>query len=809
LDRQVVKQVQRHKRNSEIGMYWLLDEAKQKEIRERISGLTVSLSEIAGNPQEDQTFPYVGRKDRRKAIKIVEFLSPSLGVVVDPFAGSGSLVYAIAETDRTFLANEWEPYAWRMSNAPWRLPDSRELEQITRLVKKELDQVSKWLYKTICTCGHEHVLDSLFFDRVPLRYNNVSNHERLGPNGENVTYRGQYACRFCGLTEKHFDISDRQHLETLAHVPIGAMFDTTLIENSRINLTGEFTVYGNLFPHRSKLALERIWKCINCIDCSQEALEFLQDAFLSVLPQAKFKDYRSKSQDLHCPEIQLREVNVIYRFFDQLKRRHERLSEYSFSRLHSATTQVPISCQDFRDFIASIDDESVDLILTDPPWLDGNAYFEKAQLYHPWLGYSLSNDNERLSKEFVISDAPSRREEHNSERWWQDITRFFADSKRILRENGYLALFFRPVPARNWLTNINRLKLIARQNGFEPLISIDVGSSDPSMRIQQSAAYVFSRDIAFIFLKLAPTLARTYSGSHDIDQIVFQTAEALQEILAGPFSYRQWRDEIARKLNELGLIEYNEPGRELLLLSLFRLYCDEVTPGEFLPKLNTPFSGQLFDTPAVERIFTYVPHVINSLTATKKVFSYDEFLLALATFVENGTRALISEIEELNIKQIISPYARPINGGRYFQKRRLPTIPLPIQDVLKLDPYEFEHFVAQLLTAQGFTNVALIGRAGDRGVDLVADDPNIRRTVIQCKRYIGHNVSAVPIQRLHSFAVTRKAVRKIMITTSDFTPQAYDEAIHTQTELINGDTLKSMIAQYMPSASGQFEDHTN
>lgn len=778
-------------------MYWLLDEGKQRELRERISGLTVSLSGITGNPQEDQTFPYVGRKDRRKAIKIIEFLSPLHGVIVDPFAGSGSLVYAAAEADRTFLANEWEPYVWRMSNAPWRLPDYRELEHISKLLSEELDQVSRWLYKTICTCGHEHVLDSLFFDRVPLRYNNVSRHERLGPNGENITYRGQYACPFCGKTEKHFDTTDRQHLEALAQIPVDAIFNTTLIENSRINLTGEFTVYGNLFPHRSKLALERVWRCINSFNCSPEVLDFLQDAFLSILPQAKFKDYRSKSQDLHCPEIQLREVNVIYRFFDQLKRRKERLSQYSFSRSYSATTQLPISCQDFRDFTASINDELVDLILTDPPWLDGNAYFEKAQLYHPWLGYNLNNDNERLAKELVISDAPSRREEHNSERWWQDMARFFTDSKRVLKENGFLALFFRPVPARNWLTNINRLKLIARQNGFESLMSIDVGSSDPSMRIQQSAAYVFSRDIVFIFLKLAPSIARTYSGNHDIDQVVFQTAESLQERLAGPFSYRQWRDEVAGKLNELGLIEYNEPSNEFIILSLFKRYCDEVTPGQFLPKLNTPFSGQLFDTPAVERIFTYVPHVINSLTETKNVFSYDEFLLSLSTFVENGTRALISEIEELNIKQIISPYARPMEGGRYFQKRKLPAIPLPIQDVLKLDPYDFEHFIAQLLTAQGFTNVALIGRAGDRGVDLIADDPNFRRTVVQCKRYIGHNVSAVPIQRLHSFAVTRKAERKIMITTSDFTPQAYDEAQHTQTELVNGDRLRILIAQYM------------
>jgi len=64
---------------------------------------------------------------------------------------------------------------------------------------------------------------------------------------------------------------------------------------------------------------------------------------------------------------------------------------------------------DFRDFLAAADNESVAFLLTDPPWGDGNPYFEKAQLYHPWLDYSLASDRPRLSREFIITDAPSLR----------------------------------------------------------------------------------------------------------------------------------------------------------------------------------------------------------------------------------------------------------------------------------------------------------------------------------------------------------------------------------------------------------------
>lgn len=781
-------------------MYWLLQENKQQEIRKMIEDLTLSLANVSGNPQEDQIFPYVGRKDRRKGIKAVEYLCPQNGVVIEPLSGSGSLVYATAESNRTVYANEWEPYAWRMSNAPWRLPAEKELNEAVDVVKQIMDPVSHWLYKTICVCGNEHVLDSLFFDRRPLRYRNISQHERLGPNGENITYRGKYACPVCHRTEKHFDDSDQAHLDSLSRTSVNLIFNTHLIENSRINLNSEFTTYGNLFPHRSKLALIKLWECINATNCSQSTTLFLQDAFLSILPQAKYKDYRSKSQDLHCPPIKLREVNIFYRYFDQIERRYERLRHYSFHKEHGTSlSSSPIACMDFRDFMAGISVRSGDLILTDPPWLDGNAYFEKAQLYHPWLGYSLINDQDRLTREFVITDAPSRSSEHDTERWWQDMTELFKHSKRILKNDRFLVLYFRPIPASDWLTNLNRLKLIARQNGFEPLLSIDVGSSDPSMRIQQSASYVFSRDIMFVFLSLDRAISRTYAGNIDLDQLVFETAESLQESLYRPFFYKEWRDKMADELNRLNLGEFNVPNTEPILLGLFRRYCDEVTQGQYLPKLNTPFSGQLFDIPAIERLFTYIPQIVNSLTSTKDQFSYDEFLLSLSTFVENGTRSLIGQIQELDIELMISPYAEPILGGRFFKKRRLPTISLPIRNIMDFDPYEFENFVGQLLSAQGFTNIAVIGRAGDRGVDLIADDPDRKKTVIQCKRYIGHNVSSTPIQRLHSFAVTRNADRKILVTTSDFTPQAYQEAGHTQTELVNGVQLERLVAKYLPN----------
>ncbi len=782
-------------------MYWLLEEEEQQRIRGLVTAVVTELSTIQGNPHTDQLFTYVGRKDRRKAKTVISHLSLENEVVCDPFSGSGIIPYASQELGRELFANEWEPFANRLSSAPWRLPGAKKLSDAYKALQLEITDPLNKLYQITCTCGNKHVLHTQFFDRLPLRYRDVAWHERLGKEGRTITYRKEkYRCPNCLATEKYFDEQDEVHLSNLEKLPTDPIFEFDLIENSRINLSKEFTIYGRLFPHRSKLALVIIWKAIQKLDCSADVRLFLEDVFLSILPQAKYKDYRSKSQDLHCPTEKLREVNLLYVYREQYDIRLKGLQQYTFQVGQKGKLSTrPIEIQDFRDFLKSKSNGSVGLILTDPPWTDGTAYFERAQLYHPWINYDLKADTKRLAKEMVVTDAPSRRKVHDIERWWSDLEELFTESYRVLNSGKFLALFFRPIPASSWLTNLNRIKLVARKAGFEPLLSIDVGDSDPSMRIQQSASYVFSKDIVMLFLRLEPNLGRVFYQAYDLDQLVYQTAVDQQESSHSPFFYRDWRVHFSSRLHQLGLERLDSPKEEPRVLVLFKRYCDEVSPGLYLPKMSTPFSDQLFDTPAVERLFTYVPQIIDGLTQGDRSFTYDQFLLALAEFVENGTRQLIGSIQKVDIRKLIETYAEPIEGGLWFRRRPLPQLPASIKSILELDPYAFEAFVANLFKAQVFTSVAIIGRAGDRGVDVTGVDPHGIKTVIQCKRYITNNVDATPVQRLHSFAVTRGAGRRILVTTSGFTPHAVEEASHTKTDLIDREGLEKLVAKYMPS----------
>lgn len=776
-------------------MYWLFKESEQKRIRKLIDDLVISLSSINHKPPHaDQVFPFQGRKAINHAKTVINILTSQEETVCDPFLGSGSFAYAGAMLKRNVIVNEFELYTNQMAYNPFNLPNKEDLKSSFDRYYKQVKPYIDNLYRTKCKCGQILPLDSLFFDRDPENYTKITTHERLGPNGENITFRGKFRCKKCGATEKHFDDFDQSVLDEISSLNEN-FFDVKLIENSRINLTKNFLIYKNLFPKRSRLVLSYLWEQLQKIDMDSICKKFMENTFLSILPMAKYKDYRSKSQDLHCPSKTLRESNILNAFLIQFNKRSKTLFDYGIDNYKNLIFEM----SDFRKFLSTIPDNNINLMITDPPWNDGNAYFERAQLYHPWLGYSLKNDVDRLHYEMIVSDSPERKEKQDKEQWWADINDLFYNTYRVLKTHSFLVLYFRPVPAQEWITNFNRLKLIARINGFEPLLTCDLANKDPSMRIQQSSHYAFSSDLILTFIKLDENERRNYIKEYDLDEVSFRVAVELQDFLASSFTWHQWKKAISEKLTNLGLHELLLPKNTPLLKMTFDRVCEEKYDGYYLPKPITPYSDELFNTPYIERVSIYIPYVIEELLSKSNKFTFDQFLLKVAEFVENGTRSILKDIlndGENSIYSLLNLYAEPIEGGLYFTKRPLPKIPSNIANLLELNPYEFESFVARLLECEGYKDVVVSGQAGDRGVDLRCLDSNGNLVIVQCKRYTKSKIGSTPIQRLHSFAVTRGASKKICITTTDFTRDGYDEAKKANVELINRDELEKLVHKH-------------
>ncbi len=119
----------------------------------------------------------------------------------------------------------------------------------------------------------------------------------------------------------------------------------------------------------------------------------------------------------------------------------------------------------------------------------------------------------------------------------------------------------------------------------------------------------------------------------------------------------------------------------------------------------------------------------------------------------------------------------------------------------KMDPYHFEHLIKRLLEAMNYDDVTVTKRAGDKGVDVVADiELGISRVreVVQVKR-TKSNIGIQILNQLRGSIPLFGAVRGSIITLGGFTKQAKSVAIIPNVSpiaLIDGDRLLELLIEH-------------
>ena len=96
-------------------------------------------------------------------------------------------------------------------------------------------------------------------------------------------------------------------------------------------------------------------------------------------------------------------------------------------------------------------------------------------------------------------------------------------------------------------------------------------------------------------------------------------------------------------------------------------------------------------------------------------------------------------------------------------------------DIDKMDGATFEHFCADLLRVNGWTDVQITPASGDHGIDITAEKDDIKWG-FQCKRWNGTKVDAVAIGQTYKGKALYECDMVAVITTSTLTAQAEGEA---------------------------------
>ena len=144
---------------------------------------------------------------------------------------------------------------------------------------------------------------------------------------------------------------------------------------------------------------------------------------------------------------------------------------------------------------------------------------------------------------------------------------------------------------------------------------------------------------------------------------------------------------------------------------------------------------------------------------------------------------------------ILKPKADHADGNDSFKVRRKQygSVSAELQKADSLDGHAFEHYVARLLPAMGFTNITVTQGSGDYGVDVIAYDGAVK-IAIQCKLYTSP-VGVKAVQEVYAGKAHYHADLAAVITNNYFTEAARTLADETGVELWDRDTLAGLILE--------------
>lgn len=123
------------------------------------------------------------------------------------------------------------------------------------------------------------------------------------------------------------------------------------------------------------------------------------------------------------------------------------------------------------------------------------------------------------------------------------------------------------------------------------------------------------------------------------------------------------------------------------------------------------------------------------------------------------------------------------------------------EHLLKMDPKGFEELVGRLLEEMDYLNVEVIGKSGDRGVDVVADiqlGVTSVREVVQAKRHKG-TIQRKELDALRGSLYEFNAIRGTIVATSRFAKGAVKAAFalgQPPITLIDGDRLIDLLIEH-------------
>lgn len=412
-----------------------------------IDNLSLSLKDIEplyDNPA-GAMHNYMARKPYNIVNNIIETLLPEKGIVLDPFCGSGtSLIEARKLGNRTVGVdiNQQAVLITKASLMNWDVGIvEQELGKFLLDVETEISHIYHVKIGTETRIIERCHFDLIEDDLIPTSYwykdlqdGKLGSRKKAKVDHDFIYQYKRYEANVFGLFE-----------------------DKKLLPNSRIAIAEGATVANYLCP-RNQIAIYRVINILNKYKSSYIGI-LVELVISSALNLIKLSDKKASSQIPYWrPQHNLTSRNAYWIIQNKISKVIEGLlflQKEAPGKIVDTFIELyePRSSMIVRSPIQKVPENllpnnSIDLVITDPPYTDQVPYLEYSQLWSLLLKWdNLSPDI--LSEEIVVSNSPCRKGK-TSENFDELLALMFQRISKAMKQHSHMVLFFHDFSLKAW-----------------------------------------------------------------------------------------------------------------------------------------------------------------------------------------------------------------------------------------------------------------------------------------------------------------------------------------------------------------------
>jgi len=403
---------------------------------------------------------YWGKKPAEPMRYLIQHLCPEGGLVVDPFLGSGISALEAVQLQRRFVGMDINPAAVRLTRMLVSPPPARAVDKALTQVSVLVKDAILESYTTAKQRAATHYVWRNGVIQIVWRTNGESrNRLELPPDEHDIALAESFA----------------SYQPKLLRAP-------RFFTNSRINSCASLTL-KDLFTGRALRNIELLLAAIDGLPPAiQESLRLSLTAAVGQMSKMVFAiTGRGRTTGVSSERMEVGswvigywrpeqhfEVNVWGCFERRVQKLIKAIAESesvhfdstsgTLSQVSGGDADHAILNGDCLALLPQLPDNSVDLVITDPPHGDRIPYLELSELWNVIPG-----EEPPFEAEIVVSNAKERSKK--SPGYNLAMLNFLEITSRKLRESGCLVLFFNARNEANWRF-LNSFSASAKTSGM-------------------------------------------------------------------------------------------------------------------------------------------------------------------------------------------------------------------------------------------------------------------------------------------------------------------------------------------------------